>query len=253
MAVALVCFLVAASLALLGSYRDVRRVNENVADIVVRQLQVQLFLIDTRIDVSARFPDWDLVGALVQSAGQCIQYLETRRKHRAIELRRFQSRQRYPAGLVFRPGQWTPRRARRRCASHFLSREILRNCCSSPPSRPPFWPRSGTMFRGCSSLTAMVVIAICVLQFVAISRALRPTKDILAGLDKLAQGDLSCRLPRFRLIELQRISEVFNTLAASLDRTTRETNGAGRPARRRPGTRASPIWRASFTMNSHKP
>jgi len=57
---------------------------------------------------------------------------------------------------------------------------------------------------------------------VAISRALRPTKDILAGLDKLTQGDLSCRLPRFRLIELQRISEVFNTLAASLDRTTRE-------------------------------
>ena len=56
----------------------------------------------------------------------------------------------------------------------------------------------------------------------AIGRALRPTKDILAGLDKLTQGDLSCRLPNFRLIELQRISEVFNMLAASLDRTTRE-------------------------------
>jgi two-component system, NarL family, sensor histidine kinase UhpB len=33
---------------------------------------------------------------------------------------------------------------------------------------------------------------------------------------------LSCRLPNFRLIELQRISEVFNKLAASLDQTTRE-------------------------------
>jgi signal transduction histidine kinase len=61
-----------------------------------------------------------------------------------------------------------------------------------------------------------------VLQYVAISRALRPAKDILAGLDRLARGDLSCRLPNFRLIELQRISEVFNTLAAGLDRTTRE-------------------------------
>ena len=60
------------------------------------------------------------------------------------------------------------------------------------------------------------------LQYVAIGRALRPTKDILAGLDRLTRGDLSCRLPDFRLIELQRISEVFNTLAASLDRTTRE-------------------------------
>jgi len=38
----------------------------------------------------------------------------------------------------------------------------------------------------------------------------------------VTRGDLSGLLPNFRLIELQRISEVFNTLAASLDRTTRE-------------------------------
>jgi two-component system, NarL family, sensor histidine kinase UhpB len=71
-------------------------------------------------------------------------------------------------------------------------------------------------------LTALVVGAICLLQYAAISRALRPTKDILAGLDRLARGDLSSRLPGFRLVELQRISEVFNTLAAGLDRTMRE-------------------------------
>ena len=51
---------------------------------------------------------------------------------------------------------------------------------------------------GLLGLTALVVAAICLLQYVAISRALRPTKDILAGLDRLARGDLSCRLPSFR-------------------------------------------------------
>src|SRR5262249_8870838 len=66
---------------------------------------------------------------------------------------------------------------------------------------------------GLLGLSALVVTAICLLQYVAISRALRPTRDILHGLDTLAQGDLSYRLPAFRLIELQRISEVFNTLA----------------------------------------
>ena len=71
-------------------------------------------------------------------------------------------------------------------------------------------------------LTALVIGAICMLQYGAISRVLRPTKDILAGLDRLALGDLSSRLPHFRLIELQRISEAFNTLAANLERTTRE-------------------------------
>jgi signal transduction histidine kinase len=71
-------------------------------------------------------------------------------------------------------------------------------------------------------LTALLIAAICALQYVAIGRALRPTRDILAGLDRLSRGDLSCRLPSFRLIELQRISEVFNALAANLDRATRE-------------------------------
>ena len=71
-------------------------------------------------------------------------------------------------------------------------------------------------------LTALVIGAICILQYRAISEVLRPTKDILAGLDRLALGDLSSRLPHFRLIELQRISETFNTLAANLERTTRE-------------------------------
>src|SRR5207244_11436122 len=75
---------------------------------------------------------------------------------------------------------------------------------------------------GMLGLTALVIGAICILQYGAISRVLRPTKDILHGLDRLARGDLFSRLPHFRLIELQRISEAFNTLAANLERTTRE-------------------------------
>jgi two-component system sensor histidine kinase UhpB len=75
---------------------------------------------------------------------------------------------------------------------------------------------------GLLGLTALLIAAICALQYVAIGRALRPTREILAGLDRLSRGDLSCRLPNFHLIELQRISDVFNALAENLDRTTRE-------------------------------
>ena len=101
---------------------------------------------------------------------------------------------------------------------------------------------------GLLGLTALVIGAICLLQFVAIGRALRPTKDILAGLDRLARGDLSCRLPSFRLIELQRISEVFNRLAASLELTTREKTAlAARLVDNR--SRSAAIWRGSFTTS----
>jgi type II secretory pathway pseudopilin PulG len=70
-AVAVLCFLIAAALTLFATYRDVRKANENIADIVVRQLEVQLFRIESAIGVSAQFPDWDYVTDGVQSAGQC--------------------------------------------------------------------------------------------------------------------------------------------------------------------------------------
>src|ERR671919_2761687 len=74
--VALVCFLIAAALALYDTYRELRQANENLADLVGRHLQVQLFRIDTHTDAPARFPDWDAVVDHVQDAGQCIQYIK---------------------------------------------------------------------------------------------------------------------------------------------------------------------------------
>jgi hypothetical protein len=41
-AIAVFCFLIAAVVALFGTYRDVRNVNAYAADIFVRQLQIQL-------------------------------------------------------------------------------------------------------------------------------------------------------------------------------------------------------------------
>ena len=52
-AVALFCFLIAAALALFGTYRNVRQLNEHVADVLVRQLQMQLSRIETSRDVAA--------------------------------------------------------------------------------------------------------------------------------------------------------------------------------------------------------
>jgi glucose-6-phosphate-specific signal transduction histidine kinase len=48
---------------------------------------------------------------------------------------------------------------------------------------------------------------------------LRPTREILAGLHRLEQGDLATRLPSLRLRELQRMGESFNRLAASLQQS----------------------------------
>ena len=72
---ALVCFFISAALALFGTYRDVRQVNARVADVVARRLQIQLSHIESGIDATTRFPDFDLVSEHLQSAGQCVQYV----------------------------------------------------------------------------------------------------------------------------------------------------------------------------------
>jgi two-component system, NarL family, sensor histidine kinase UhpB len=220
-AVALLCFLVAAALALYGTHRELRQANEAVADLVVRHLQVQLFRIDAATDTPERFPDWDPVIDRVQGEGQCIRYIRpdgSVGRSSCVGVDR--SAGRLPA-WVAALGTWllgTHADIARPVSYHDQTYGTLVVTTETAAVLAAIWHDVA----GLLGLTALVVAAICLLQYVAISRALRPTKDILLGLDRLARGDLSCRLPSFRLIELQRISEVFNTLAVSLDQTTRE-------------------------------
>jgi len=71
-------------------------------------------------------------------------------------------------------------------------------------------------------LSAATIAALGILVYFVVERALRPTRDVVSGLNRLAAGDLKCRLPPFRLAELQRISNVFNDLANTLEVATSE-------------------------------
>jgi two-component system, NarL family, sensor histidine kinase UhpB len=220
-AAALSCFLIAASLALLATYRDVRQVNAHVADLLVHRLEIQLSHIKSGTDVAARFPDFDLVSEVLQSGGQCVQYINLDGSIARSSCIGFNREIEGPPPWFTVLCNWIP-------ATHadvsrpVTYRDKLYGTVVVTTERAailaPIWKEVS----GLLSLTMLTIGAICVLHYGAISRALRPTKDILAGLDKLAHGDLSCRLPNFRLIELQRISEAFNALAANLERTTRE-------------------------------
>ncbi len=220
-AVALACFLVAAALALYGTYRELLQANEAVADLLVRHLQVQLWRLDSAFDSPARFPDWDQVVERVQSAGQCVQYLESDGTLRRSGCVGTNLGRDAPPAWFSSLGTWVLGRQAvitRSMSYRGKTYGTLVVATDTDVALAAIWKHVSGLLR----LTALVVGAICLLQYVAISRALRPTKEILIGLDKLARGDLSCRLPSFRLIELQRISEVFNALAASLDQTMRE-------------------------------
>jgi signal transduction histidine kinase len=223
-AVALACFLVAAALAFYGTYREIRRGNEAVADLLFRHLQVQVHFrsrLDSAFPSPTRFPDWDPVVERAQKPGQCVQYFETDGKLRRSDCVGTNLGGDAPPAWFFSLSRWmlgTQTAIKRPMSYRGKTYGTLVVTTDTDVALAAIWRDVSRML----GLTALVIAAICLLQYVAISRALRPTKEILIGLDRLGRGDLSCRLPSFRLIELQRISEVFNALAASLDQTMRE-------------------------------
>src|SRR5215469_5806507 len=218
---ALACFFIAAGLALFGTYREVRQVNARVADVLVKRLQIQLSHIESGRDATTRFPDFDLVSEHLQNAGQCVQYVESNGSIARSSCIGFNRDIGTPPTWFAALSNWIP--APQTDVVRLISyRDKPYGSVVVTTERAAALAAIWKEVSGMLGLTALVIGAICILQYGAISRVLRPTKDILAGLDRLARGDLSSRLPHFRLIELQRISEAFNALAANLERTTRE-------------------------------
>jgi signal transduction histidine kinase len=74
------------------------------------------------------------------------------------------------------------------------------------------------------AVMAVTLLALCILVYAALARALRPTRIIVAGLERLAANDLSARLPPLDLAELSAVGDVFNTLAETLQNTLGERN-----------------------------
>ncbi|MGY6277428.1 ATP-binding protein [Methylomonas sp. MgM2] len=69
--------------------------------------------------------------------------------------------------------------------------------------------------RSLMSLSGATVLAVSVLVYLVMRRALRPSLIIVDGLKKLEGGLLSFRLPAFELNEWQSIASAINQLAAS--------------------------------------
>lgn len=69
---------------------------------------------------------------------------------------------------------------------------------------------------GLLALVALFFLAVNVMVYWAVDRALRPVNNIWHALNELETGNLEARLPSFDLPELTRISEKFNHMAQTL-------------------------------------
>ncbi|OKO67330.1 histidine kinase [Bradyrhizobium sp. NAS96.2] len=214
-AVATLCFAVISGYFLFDSDRSVRARIAAVADVAARTLELQQNKIQWLNNPRAEFPDLEGVAASVMAPGLCLAF----RSNGGEISQRFcggaQTDTAAPplafAALyrrLFDPGREAVRPVVAR--GHAIGEAVV--WVDPAVLTAEAWHDAGR-------LMAVLMIALpllCALVYAALSRALRPTRLIRDGLERIAAGDLATRLPPFDLAELSAIGDVFNQLAERL-------------------------------------
>lgn len=219
--VAIACLFAGSLIAIYRVSSMARDQNEELAQSVSRQLNLQLLRIDTMLDIQKRFPDWDLVTSYALQPGQCVQLLkkdgsEWKSSCSGIDTvsnpspQWFMDAYRYFVGAEMPASR--PVSYRNRVAGSIVA------TFNPAAIAGEMWHTIAPVF----GFSAFLVAVLCIVTYCVIDRALRPTTEILDRINRLAKGDLSSRLPAFRLVEINRISEVFNALVADLKQTSSE-------------------------------
>jgi two-component system, NarL family, sensor histidine kinase UhpB len=217
--VALACFIAGSALAIYLTALKAKRQNAELAEIVGRQLDLQLSRIGRSTDIPQRFPDWEPVTALFLQPGQCVEWRDAQGISQRLNCAGVNS-------ASLNTPQWflwpyrTIVNSRLSVTRPIAFRGVPYGTVVAEYDAAATAGQTWTSIAPLLGFAAGLVAVLCLVTYFVIDRALRPAKEILGGLNRLARGDLAWRLPAFRLAELNRISEVFNTLSEDLSRAT---------------------------------
>jgi signal transduction histidine kinase len=220
-AVALLCFLAGAAISVHQAEKETLKANQAAADAVGRLLENYLVLHPRFINhLDLQFSRINTFLEQVMSPGQCVQLHEAG-KDVISSCLGFHSQIGEAPAWFSAFYQWAAgSRMTYERPIAYRNRELGKVVVSS--SLSAVTARAWSDIRWMLGLTAATISALGILVYFVVERALRPTRDVVSGLNRLAAGDLKCRLPPFRLAELQRISNVFNDLANTLEVATSE-------------------------------
>jgi len=215
--VAISCFVLVTAAVLWDSDRQARQQTTETADLVARHLNLQLLRINAGFGASRRFPDWDALLADNPTRGQCVRLLN---EEGAILRSDCVGSPAHEDGAPrWFSALWSlvSREAPAENTISYKGKAYGTVAVSLDPKvvAAGAWNEMKNLL----ILTALTILSLSTLVYVAITRALAPTKDVISGLNHLSTGDFSTRLPPFKLFELQRIAEVANELAAKIETT----------------------------------
>jgi len=212
--VALLCLVAATAYVLYHSDRKARQATQITADSLGKQLELQLFRTHAGFRDTNQFPDFDLWKQTGNTPGVCVRFVSA---NSAIERSLCKGAKpgilNWPNGFetfyrrLFNPGFEKTR--------PIVFNDRVYGLLTVTPNAEMEIAQAWENIRGLLGLSAITVLAVCLLVFLSISRALRPATIIVAGLESMEKGNLAYRLPPFELIEWQRTAKAINQLAAS--------------------------------------
>ena len=215
-AISAACFAAISAYFLITADRAAHARIDGIAAIVAKTLELQQGKIQWVASPRSDFPNLDPVSAYVMTPGLCLAFRGTSGEM----LQRFCSGAPGTENLppqafsafylnLFDPGREAARPVIVRGAK--LGEVVV----SVDPAvqTAEAWHEAGRLMIA----LAIALPLLCGLVYAALARALRPTRMIRTGLERIAANDLTARLPPFDLAELSTIRDVFNHLAESLD------------------------------------
>jgi signal transduction histidine kinase len=221
--VLVLCFAAISTYFLIEADKALRARVDAVAEIAAKTLELQQSKIQWANNPRSDFPDLHVVAASIMTPGLCLAF---RTNHGEI-LQRFCGGAPYESNeppkafaafyrRLFDPGRETTRPVVFQGvtvgeAVVWVDQAVL---------TAETWHEAGRMM----AALAIALPLLCALVYAALARALRPTRLIRAGLERIAANDLTARLPPFDLAELSAIRDVFNHLAESLGNALAERN-----------------------------
>ncbi len=215
--IALTCLLAIASYVLYQADRQSRAETQVIAEAIGKQLELQLWRIDAGFGQPERFPDFDLWKETRALPGICIDFVSANhRLKRSMCTGSLNSAETCPAWFeylyqaVFNPGA----EAVRPVVFNGKTHGTVTVAGNADAEIATAWQH----IRGLSELAASMAAALCLVVYVTVSRILQPAHLIVAGLEKMQQGELSVRLPVFELLEWQRTGAAINQLAANQEK-----------------------------------
>lgn len=212
--VALLCLLATTAYVMQRSDKQSRQATKITADAMVKQLEFQLLRINAGYQPVNPFPDFDVWKQTSHVPGVCLRFVSAEPNPVRSLCHGAQTYdQSWPAVFetlyrrMFAPGAELTQPV----AFNGRVYGTLTVASSAEMAIAQAW---GNVL-GLLELSGITILTVCLLVYLIVSRALRPARAIVAGLERMQQGDLSYRLPDFALLEWRHTAIAINQLAAN--------------------------------------